>query len=112
MPSDFRSRSLAQAATLLVLATVVAVAASGQSPGAPAPDPRRFEADIAAFEAEDRATPPPANAALFVGSSSIRYWDLSRAFPGRPAIRAEIGGSHVSDSIYYADRSSFATCRR
>ena len=104
MPSRLRSRGLAQAAGILVLVTALAVAASGQSPGALAPDPTRFEAEIAAFEAEDRATPPPANAALFVGSSSIRYWDLAQAFPGRPAIKRGFGGSHVSDSIYYADR--------
>ena len=103
MPSHSRSRGLPQAAAL-ALAALLEVAAAGQSPGPLAPDPTRFEAEIAAFEAEDRAAPPPANAALFVGSSSIRYWDLARAFPGRPAIKRGFGGSHVSDSIYYADR--------
>ena len=104
MPLQLDSRSFARTAALLVLATGLAAVAAGQSPGAPDPDPRRFEADIAAFEAEDRATPPPRNAVLFVGSSSIRYWDLARAFPGRSAIKRGFGGSHVSDSIYYADR--------
>ena len=104
MASHLRSRGLAQTAALLVLATVGALAVSGQSPGALAPDPTRFEADIAAFEAEDRATPPPANGVLFVGSSSIRYWDLAKAFPGRPAIKRGYGGTHVSDCIYNADR--------
>jgi lysophospholipase L1-like esterase len=68
------------------------------------PDPRRFEQEIQAFEAEDRAAPPPPGAVLFVGSSSIRYWDLDAAFPGRRAIKRGFGGSHVSDHLFYADR--------
>jgi lysophospholipase L1-like esterase len=68
-------------------------------------DPTRFEKDIAAFEAEDRASPPPRGSVLFVGSSSIRYWDTAKAFPGLTTIKRGFGGSHVSDNIYYADRT-------
>jgi len=68
------------------------------------PDPARFEKDIAAFEAEDRASPPPAGSTLFVGSSSVRYWDVAKAFPNMSTIRRGFGGSHVSDNVYYADR--------
>lgn len=82
----------------VVLGAVVAPAV------AQSPDPARFEKDIAAFEAEDRAAPPAPGATLFVGSSSIRYWDVARAFPQRRSIKRGFGGSHVSDSIYYADR--------
>jgi len=71
------------------------------------PDPARFEKDIAAFEAEDRATPPPAGAALFVGSSSIRYWDVGKAFPGVKTIKRGFGGSHISDNIHFAERIIF-----
>jgi hypothetical protein len=71
---------------------------------APNPDPVRFENDIAAFESEDRLSPPPRGAMLFVGSSSIRYWDVAAAFPGIPAIKRGFGGSQVSDNIYFADR--------
>jgi lysophospholipase L1-like esterase len=45
---------------------------------------------------------------LFVGSSSIRYWDVAAAFPGMPVIRRGYGGSHVSDTIHFADRIVFA----
>ena len=38
------------------------------------PDPERWEDVIAAWEAEDRETPPPDGAIVFVGSSSIRFW--------------------------------------
>ena len=71
------------------------------------PDPRRFEKDIAAFEAEDQVSPPPRGAMLFVGSSSIRYWDVTRAFPGIATIKRGFGGSHVSDNIYFANRIVF-----
>jgi hypothetical protein len=68
------------------------------------PDPRRFEAEIVAFEEQDRAARPRQGQVLFAGSSSITYWDLKLAFPGRPVIKRSFGGSHVSDHIYYADR--------
>jgi hypothetical protein len=68
-------------------------------------DPVRFEKDIAAFEAEDRASPPRPGSVLFVGSSSIRYWDTAKAFPRLTTIKRGFGGSHVSDNIYYADRT-------
>lgn len=68
------------------------------------PDPTRFEKDIAAFESEDHASPPAHGAALFVGSSSIRYWDVARAFPDVPVIKRGFGGSHVSDNIHFASR--------
>ena len=71
---------------------------------AQSPAPSRFEADIAAFEAEDRASPPVLGAVLFVGSSSIRYWDVAGAFPGRTLVKRGYGGSHVSDTIHFADR--------
>ena len=76
-----------------------------QTPGPrPSPDPARFDADIAAFEAEDRAAPPPPGATLFVGSSSIRSWDVARAFPDLRTIRRGYGGSHVSDTLHFFDR--------
>ena len=48
--------------------------------------------------------PPPAGATLFVGSSSIRYWDVAAAFPALRTIRRGYGGSHVSDTLHFADR--------
>jgi hypothetical protein len=89
-----------------IAVALVAERASGQAP-ASSPDPARFEQDIRAFEAEDAAAPPPAGAVLFVGSSSIRYWDVARAFPGLTTIRRGYGGSHVSDTIAFADRIIF-----
>lgn len=73
-----------------------------------APSPakvNRFEKDIAAFEASDKITPPPQDAVLFIGSSSIRLWkDLAADFPEIPVINRGFGGSEVSDSVEFIDR--------
>jgi len=83
--------------TLIFLLSIDAV-------GQPNPDPSRFEKDIQAFEEEDVTSPPAQDAVLFVGSSTIRYWDLAKAFPKLTTIKRGFGGSHVSDNIYFADR--------
>lgn len=91
-----------------LVASLATSIAHAQAPTPPSPDPARFEADIAAFEAADRVTPPPARPVLFVGSSSIRYWDVAAAFPALPTLRRGYGGSHVSDTLHFADRIVFA----
>lgn len=64
----------------------------------------RWEPAIAAFEAEDKAHPVEPGGILFLGSSSIRMWDLAQWFPEVPAINRGFGGSQISDSLYYFDR--------
>ncbi|WP_079726176.1 SGNH/GDSL hydrolase family protein [Pseudoxanthomonas indica] len=57
------------------------------------------------FAAQDQAQPPPRDAVLFVGSSSIRLWDsLAQDFPDAVVINRGFGGSEVRDSTWYADR--------
>jgi len=68
------------------------------------PDFARWEKEIAAFERRDREQPPPKNALLFVGSSSIRLWDLSKSFPGVAAINRGFGGSQLADAVHFAPR--------
>jgi lysophospholipase L1-like esterase len=86
-------KNLLLAATLLFISTIAATAQTN------------YESEIAAFEAQDKATPPPAGAILFVGSSSIRLWDgLKEAFPGKPVIQRGFGGSEISDVIRYLPR--------
>jgi len=64
-----------------------------------------FADDIAAFQAADKAAPPPRHAVLFVGSSSIRFWkDLATDFAGTPVINRGFGGSTLPDVVRYADR--------
>lgn len=84
---------------------VVAEPAEPVQPQAPAakrdPDPARFTADIAAFEAWDRKNSAPKNALLFVGSSSIRMWQTAEAFPELAVINRGFGGSHASDVNHF-----------
>lgn len=64
-----------------------------------------FEKEILAFEAQDRTNPPPANAILFTGSSSIRFWaNLNTYFPDKVVLNRGFGGSELSDVRYLADR--------
>jgi lysophospholipase L1-like esterase len=79
-------------AGLLLLGPVVA----GQQ-GSP------WESAIAEFEAADRTSPPPSGEIVFVGSSSIRLWDLARSFPGMPVINRGFGGSQIADSVTHVD---------
>lgn len=67
-------------------------------------DPARWEKDIAKFEAADEKAAPPKGAYLFIGSSSVRMWDLQKSFPDLVTINRGFGGSELEDSIYYADR--------
>lgn len=64
-----------------------------------------WEQDMQRFEAQDATSPPPRNAVLFIGSSSIRLWDtLAADFPGVTVINRGFGGSELRDSTFYADR--------
>jgi lysophospholipase L1-like esterase len=70
-----------------------------------APHHLKFEPAIAAFEARDATNPPPKNAVLFVGSSSIRLWtNAAAAFPGHTIINRGFGGSHMADANAFFSR--------
>lgn len=64
----------------------------------------RWEKAIAAFETKDKENPPPHRAVVFVGSSSIRFWDLGKSFPGADVINRGFGGSELADSVHFAPR--------
>jgi lysophospholipase L1-like esterase len=64
----------------------------------------RWEKAIAAFEEQDRQKPPPKNAILFVGSSSIRHWKLDNSFPDLQTLNRGFGGSQIVESIHFAKR--------
>lgn len=59
---------------------------------------------IAKFEAADKKDPPPKNAILFAGSSSIRLWDLEEAWPDRVTINRGFGGSTTADLVHFFER--------
>jgi lysophospholipase L1-like esterase len=87
---------------LLAFLSLATCARAAEPAAAPAAD--KWEKAIAAFEAEDQASPPPASAVLFVGSSSIRLWDLKKSFPDLPAINRGFGGSQMADAVKHASR--------
>jgi len=83
----------------LLLALFVAANLFAQSKTNP------FEKEILAFEASDKTNPPPKNAVLFIGSSSIRMWKtLAKDFPDYQVINRGFGGSQIADSVYFFDR--------
>lgn len=70
-----------------------------------AQDPKRFAKEIDAFTTADATNPPPRNAILFIGSSTIRKWTtLAQDFPGRKVFNRGFGGSQMSDAVFYFDR--------
>lgn len=86
--------------------TSVAVMAAETEQAAAAvtrPDPARWAADMEAFAAADRAAETPAGGIVFVGSSSIRMWDLATSFPQLKPLNRGFGGSHLAETVHYFD---------
>jgi len=70
------------------------------------PDPKRFEAQILAFEAKDKEQPPPRGAIVCIGSSSMKGWHehIGEDLAPLTVIPRGFGGSDMNDAAYYADR--------
>ena len=95
--------STALAAVLVVLGYVSAAVAQ---PAVATPiDSKRFESDIAAFEADDYSMMPPKGAIVITGSSSIRRWSSMRAdLAPLTVIPRGFGGSAMADVLHFVDR--------
>jgi lysophospholipase L1-like esterase len=66
----------------------------------------RFEPEIRAFEAADRASMPAPGGIVFFGSSSIRRWtSLTADFPGLPVLNRGFGGSTFPEANHYVVRA-------
>jgi lysophospholipase L1-like esterase len=84
--------------SFFLLAFLAAGAAAGAAPA-------KWAASIDAFTRADAANPPPRDAVLFVGSSSIVRWkSLARDFPEVRVVNRGFGGSELADSVHYLDR--------
>lgn len=81
---------------------VLALADEPAKTATPAAD--KWAKSIAAFDEQDKQSPPPKDAVLFVGSSSIRLWDTKAAFPKLATINRGFGGSQMSDAARHARR--------
>ena len=65
----------------------------------------QWEKAIRAFEAADKTNPPPHDAILLIGSSTIVKWTNAPAqFPEHRLVNRGFGGSHLSDSVAFVDR--------
>jgi len=92
-------------ACLLAL-PLTAVGAAGGAPVA-ADGFSRFAPEIAAFARQNAVTShrspsdPAADDTLFVGSSSIRLWNVSSSFPELDAVNRGFGGATTPDVLHY-----------
>jgi len=66
-------------------------------------NPLVWKKEIRAFKKLDKCTNYPDSAVLFVGSSSIRFWNsLSLDMAPVPVIQRGFGGSKIGDVVYWA----------
>lgn len=55
--------------------------------------------ELTRFSVQDQSNWFAKGGVVFVGSSSIRFWDLNAWFPGKTYLNRGFGGSQISDSI-------------
>jgi lysophospholipase L1-like esterase len=100
-PALLRSLFVTALAVLGISALALGIGSSIAQPA----DLAKWEKEMSAFEASDKTHPPPHEAILFVGSSSIRLWtNLTAAFPKHKIINRGFGGSQIADSVAFAGR--------
>ena len=64
-----------------------------------------WESAIAAYEASDAENAPDPGSIVFVGSSSILFWDtLTEDMAPMPVLNRGFGGSEIAHATYFADR--------
>jgi lysophospholipase L1-like esterase len=90
---------LRQVGSAVCFALLVGAAAPVQKATAQAD---KWAKEMAAFDEQDRKD-PAVGGVVFVGSSSIRLWDLAKSFPGLPALNRGFGGSEIPDCINHVD---------
>jgi lysophospholipase L1-like esterase len=69
-----------------------------------ATDLGRFKYDVEQFQRFDARNTKPARPVLFVGSSSIVFWETAVAFPEYPVINRGFGGASLPEVNHYYDQ--------
>ncbi len=65
----------------------------------------KWEKEVAAYEAADRANPPPKGGVVFIGSSTVRLWKtLATDFPEHAVVNRGFGGCEIADCTHFAGR--------
>lgn len=91
-----------------VVAALIAWPMPAAVPGGKNPREKMWLPEIEHFMEQDSLAFPGQGRILFVGSSSIRTWkNIEDYFPGYDIVRRGVGGSHLEDIIYFADRIVF-----
>jgi lysophospholipase L1-like esterase len=100
-----KCRSHFHAVAFVVLSSLaLGVTTRAQQAGA-TPDPKRFEKNVLAYEAADKASPPPANAVLLAGDSQFFRWKtVTEDLAGYTVVNRGIDSFQSPDLLYYADR--------
>jgi lysophospholipase L1-like esterase/phosphoserine phosphatase len=71
----------------------------------PAPNPGRWEQEVAAIEQAVRDRPPAPGGVLFLGSSNIRMWNtLADDFAGLNPLNRGVGGAQLAELVALAPR--------
>lgn len=70
----------------------------------PEDDGDRWEKEIQNLETKFRSDRSQEGGILFVGSSSIRLWNLKESFPDADTVNHGFGGSVLADSVQFFDR--------
>jgi len=79
----------------ILSAVLLATLAHGPALAEAAP----FAAEISAIARRDQAHPVPQGGVLFLGSSSIRLWNVAASFPEAQTINHGFGGATVTDVL-------------
>ena len=68
-------------------------------------DPGVWESAISALELSANENPPPPEAVLFIGTSTIRFWStLAADVAPLVAVGRGFGGAKLDDVLFYAER--------
>lgn len=89
---------------LIFLLSLSFLSFQGEAAVTPDPDPARFQSEIDLFVEWDQKNSHPAQAILFIGSSSIRMWPTRQAFPDFPIINRGFGGAQTSDVAHFYEQ--------
>ena len=89
----------------IAVAGVAALGAQASSAQGTGSAVNRFEPNVAAYEAADKAAPPPVGAILLVGDSQFYRWKtLADDLPGYTVVNRGIDSFQASDLAYFAER--------
>lgn len=89
----------------VIIGHIAGITLQANEPKAAVKSPLRFAKQIEAFARQDQKNPPKPGGVVFVGSSSIRRWDLQKSFPELNALNRGFGGSQISDVLHFANET-------